>query len=233
MESDKIKVLGISASPRATEIGASLSDQMLGQLLHYAVEFGGEAKKIVLAQKIIAPCEGCYSKKPGDCAFPCIHEEDDTNEILSEIVRADALVLATPVYWGFAWSGLYALLQKMTALENSRWKIFDENGRDPLEGKPFAILTSQLMEGAIQTMSPISSALVQMGMFPVPYGLIFKHSLLSKRGVSLGLRIIGERRFAHTEIDIRLAARNLVELPKLLKNAGYRFDDDVRREKEL
>jgi multimeric flavodoxin WrbA len=232
MESDKIKVLGISASPRAVDIGASLSDQMLSQLLYDAISFGGEAKKIVLAQKTIAPCEGCYSEGIKKCVFPCVHEDDDTNEVLREIMNADALVIASPVYWGSAWSGLYALLQKITALENNRWKIFDETGRDPLEGKPFAILASELMEGATQMMSQISSALIAMGMFPVPYGLIFKHSLTSKRGVSLGLRLIGERRFAHTEIDIRLAARNLVELPKLLKSARYRFDDDAQREKE-
>jgi len=232
MEQEKIKVLGISASPRAIEIGESLSDQMLGQLLHYAIDFGGEAKKIVLASKIITPCEGCYSAGIKKCTYPCLHDDDDTDEILSEIMRADALVFATPVYWGSAWSGLYALLQKMTSLENNRWKIFDETGRDPLEGKPFAVLTSQLMEGATMVMSQISSALISLGMFPIPYGLIFKHSLLSKRGVSLGLRIIGERRFAHTEIDIRLAARNLVGLSKIIKNAGYRFDDDAQREKE-
>lgn len=233
MKPEKIKVLGISASPRAVETGESLSDQMLGQLLHHAIDFGGEAKKIVLASKTLAPCEGCYSSGIKKCTYPCVHDDDDTDEILSEIIRADALVFATPVYWGSAWSGLYALLQKMTSLENNRWKIFDETGRDPLEGKPFAILTSQLMEGATMVMSQISSALILQGMFPVPYGLVFKHSLTSKRGISLGLRIIGERRFAHTEIDIRLAARNIVGLSKLLKNAEYRFDDDFQREKQL
>jgi multimeric flavodoxin WrbA len=230
MEFDKIKVLGISASPRAIEMGKSLSDQMLSQLLHDVIKFGGEAKKIVLAQKIIAPCEGCYSAGIKNCTFPCVHEDDDTNEVLQEIINADAIAVASPVYWGAAWSELYKLLQKMTALENNRWDIFDEIGRDPLEGMPFAILASQLMEGATQMMSQISSAFISMGMFPVPYGLIFKHSLISKRGVSLGLRLIGERRFAHTEIDIRLAARNLVELPKLFKDAGYRFDDNANRE---
>lgn len=229
---NKIRILGISASPRAVENGESLSDKMLSELLHHAIDFGGEAKKIVLASRVMEPCEGCYSAGIKKCTYPCVHDHDDTNEILSEIIRADALVLATPVYWGSAWSGLYALLQKMNSLENNRWKIFDETGRDPLEGKPFAILTSQLMEGATQVMSQISSALILMGMFPVPYGLIFKHSLTSKRGVALGLRIIGERRFAHTEIDIRLAARNLVGLSKILKNAGYRFDDDAKRETE-
>jgi len=228
---DKIKVLGISASPRAVEIGASSSDQMLNRLLLQASEFGGDPKKIVLASKSLAPCKGCYSENPRNCTYPCALE-DDTNEILSEIMRADALALATPVYWGFSSSHLSLLLEKLTALENNRWEITDKTGRDPLEGKPFAILASQLIEGATLMMSQVSNALVQMGMFPVPYGLIFRHSHLEKRSVRIGLRLLGERRFMHADVDIRLAARNLVGLASLIKDANYRFDDDAQREKE-
>jgi len=230
METEKIKVLGISASPRVAG-GVSHSDKMLMELLNQVHIFGGKSDRIVLAKKKIASCEGCYSVKSSECVFPCIHT-DDTNEVLTEIANADAIVFATPVYWGSASSLLHILIEKMTALENNRWKITDEIGRDPLEGKPFVIIASQLMEGATQMMSQTSTALVQMGMFPVPYGFIFQHSLLLKRGVRLGLRVIGERRFAHTEIDIRLAARNLVGLSTLLKNANYRFDDDAMREED-
>ena len=230
MQSKKVKVLGISASPRVAE-GVSHSDDMLMNLLNQVHIFGGEPDRIVLARKKIASCEGCYSTKPRKCTFPCVHT-DDTNEVLMKISGADAIVFATPVYWGSASSLLHCLIENMTALENNRWEITDKTGRDPLEGKPFVLLASQLMEGATLMMSQISAALIQMGMFPLPYGFIFQHSLLVKRGVQLGLKLLGERRFAHTEIDIRLAARNLVGIAKLLKSANYRFDDDALRENE-
>ncbi|HLM84542.1 MAG TPA: flavodoxin family protein [Candidatus Bathyarchaeia archaeon] len=230
MQTEKIKILGISASPRAVK-EKSHSDTLLSGLLDWVAGFGGEAKKILLAEKDIAQCEGCYSKGPRTCVYPCVHE-DDTNAVLAEIEKADAIAFSTPVYWGSASSLLHCLIEKMTALENNRWEITNQTGRDPLEGKPFVILASQLMEGAMLMMSQISAALIQMGMFPLPYGFIFQHSLLEKRGVRLGLRLIGEKRFAYTGIDIRLAARNLVGIAKLLKNANYRFDDDALREHE-
>jgi multimeric flavodoxin WrbA len=205
---------------------------LLSKLLEWVIHFGGEPKKIILAEKHIRYCEGCYSDAPHKCVYPCIHDDDDTNEILKDIADADALVVATPVYWGDADARWYALKEKMTSLENDRWNITDRAGRDPLEGKLFAVLASQLMEGATKAMDDISRVLVQMGMFPVPYGSIFQHSLLSKKGVQLALKILGEKRFAHAEIDIRLAARNLVGLSKLLKNANYCFDDDAMREED-
>jgi len=227
----KIKVLGICASPRA-DSGHSHSHELMMELINQVHLFGGEPSRILLAQKKLRPCQGCYSIKPRECTFPCVHVDDDTNEILTEIMNTDALVFATPVYWGSASALLHILIEKMTALENNRWQLTDQFGRDPLEGKPFVILGSELMEGAALMMLQISWALIQMGMFPLPYGFTFQHSLFRNRGVQLAMKVIGEKRFNYAEGDIRLAARNLIGIAKLLKDANYRFDDDIEREKE-
>jgi len=54
--------------------------------------------QVFLAEKDIQYCRGCYScwtKTPGKCPIP-----DDMTEVLSQLGRADVIVLASPVYFG-------------------------------------------------------------------------------------------------------------------------------------
>jgi multimeric flavodoxin WrbA len=235
-ETEKIRVLGISASPRAAQEniksdinhGTSLSDAMLVDLLNYIETFGGEAQIIRLAEKKIAPCAGCYSQEEKACVFPCIHEDDDTNQILEEIMKADALAFATPIYWGSVSSLLRILIEKMTVLENDRWNIYDRTGRDPVEGKPYVLLATQISEGASLALSQMVWSLNNMGLIFLPYGFIYKQSILNRKIVRLGLRLIGERKFEWAENTLRLAARNLVLFTAAIKD--YSFDDDTERE---
>jgi multimeric flavodoxin WrbA len=232
----KVKVLGISASPRALEEniksdinhGTSLSDAMLLDLLDHVETFGGEAQIIRLAGKKLAPCAGCYSQEEKACVFPCIHADDDTNQILEEIMKADALAFATPIYWGSVSSLLRILIEKMTVLENDRWNIYDRTGRDPVEGKPYVLLATQISEGASLALSQMVWSLNNMGLIFLPYGFIYKQTILNRKIVKVGLRLIGERKFEWAENTLRLAARNLVLFTDAIKN--YSFDDCTERE---
>jgi multimeric flavodoxin WrbA len=222
----KVKVLGISGATREEIKGHkfSRSEKMLEKMLKHVEKFGGESSIIRLAGKKIEPCEGCYSDSVSGikCVFPCIHQ-DDTNIILREIAVCDALVLSTPVYWAGVSSLLRILIEKMTALENNSREILRITGREPLEGKLFALLASQDGEGASLALSQTTWALNHMGMMPVPFGMIFEPALLSRLTVKAGLRLIGVRKFEWIENSIRLAARNLVFLSSRL--SGYAFDD--------
>lgn len=225
----KIKVLGISCSPRLVENGHkhSRSEKLLEKFMGYVRQFGGEGEIINLLKTGMKSCEGCASdsKDSRQCVFPCIHRDDRTNEILLEIIASDALVLATPIYWGSASSSLRILIEKMTSLENNRDEILKKFGRDPLEGKTFVVLASQDVEGASLALSQITWALTQMGLMLLPYGLIFKQAILEKRLVRIGLRILGIKKFEWIENTIRLAARNTVLLTSLIKQNNFRFDD--------
>jgi len=217
---NKIKVLCISASPRGAE---SESEKMLTQLMLWIKKYGGEAELLRLAEKNILQCEGCYSKtRHGEkCTYPCIHEgKDDTAEVLKEIVNADALAIATPIYWGSGSALIQRLIEKLTAVENNSDKF--AGGKDPLEGKPFLLMCSQESEGASLALSQISWALNHLGMVSLPWH-IFKQKILNRRIVRMGMRLIGERKFEWIDNTIRLGARNLVNVSKLLK--GYEFDD--------
>lgn len=86
------KVLILSSSPRR----GGNSDTLCDEFMRGAMESGNEVEKIFLRDKIINYCTGCstcsrYNK-------PC-PQKDDTAEILEKMIRADVIVMATPVYF--------------------------------------------------------------------------------------------------------------------------------------
>lgn len=85
------QVLIISASPRRN----GNSDILCDQFAQGAKECGHHVEKVFLAEKQIGYCRGC-----GICntTHTCV-QKDDMAEILDKMVRADVIVLATPVYF--------------------------------------------------------------------------------------------------------------------------------------
>ena len=221
MDTKPTKVLCVNGSPR----GAGNSAKMLRQLVTHVYEFGGEAETIHLARTELFNCEGCYSetRDGSKCVSPCKHKHDSTNSILEKIIAADALVLATPVYWAGASSLIHSLLEKMTSVENNRRQITQEIGHEPFMGKPCALLSSQEGDGSSMALSQMSWALNNMGFMVIPCGMIFKPAILNSLLVRTGLRVLQETKFECIDNWIRLAARNLVLLPQILK--GYSPND--------
>ena len=86
------KLLVLSASPRKGGNSALLCDQfMLG-----AKEAGNQAEKIFLRDKRINHCFAC-----GACqgnGGRCV-QQDGMAEVLDKMIRADVIVMATPVYF--------------------------------------------------------------------------------------------------------------------------------------
>lgn len=87
----KKNVLVISASPRR----GGNSDLLCGRFVDGAREAGHETEKIFLKDYKIGFCQGC-----GVCntAHACV-QKDDMGPLLDKMVRADVIVLATPVYF--------------------------------------------------------------------------------------------------------------------------------------
>ncbi len=86
------KVLVLSASPRK----GGNSDLLCGQFMLGATEAGHPAEKIFLRDKEINYCVACDSclENNGNCI-----QEDDMAQILDKMIRADVIVMATPVYF--------------------------------------------------------------------------------------------------------------------------------------
>lgn len=102
------KVLILSGSPRK----GGNSDLLCDEFLRGAKEAGNEVTKIRVCEKKIAPCLGCYACSKGDCI-----QKDDMKEILQQIIDADVLVLASPVYFYSMSAQLKAVIDRTVA----RW----------------------------------------------------------------------------------------------------------------
>ncbi len=88
----KQTVLILSASPRK----GGNSDLLCDQFILGATEAGNQVEKIYVQDKEINFCLGCM-----DCQSNggvCV-QNDDMVEILDKMVRADVLVMATPIYF--------------------------------------------------------------------------------------------------------------------------------------
>ena len=84
-------VLVLSSSPR---IGGN-SDTLCDQFMQGAIEAKHHVDKVVIAEKNINYCKGCYAcEGNGKCV-----QKDDMSQILDKMIAADVIVLATPVYF--------------------------------------------------------------------------------------------------------------------------------------
>jgi multimeric flavodoxin WrbA len=85
------KVLVLSASPRK----GGNSDLLCDQFMLGARDAGNQTEKIFLKDKEIGHCTGC-----GSCytSHKCV-QKDDMAEVLEKMIAADAIVMATPVYF--------------------------------------------------------------------------------------------------------------------------------------
>jgi len=86
------KVLILSGSPRK----GGNSDLLCDQFLRGAKEAGHQVEKLTLREKQIAYCLACDAcqKNGGTCV-----QQDDMAELLDKMIAADAIVMATPVYF--------------------------------------------------------------------------------------------------------------------------------------
>ncbi len=128
-----MNVLTILGSPRlkgntATVLAAF--EALVGA--HYAVT------RIDLAQRDLNGCLGCNACQAGGHPDACV-QADDGPEILEQIVAADAVVYATPLYvWGFS--------AQMKALIDRHYCFITGYGTgrfaSRLQGKPLALLVT-------------------------------------------------------------------------------------------
>lgn len=99
-----MKAIGIVGSPRKD----SNTEFMLNKALKTLESKDVDTELIPLRNYDINPCDSCYScwKKGG-----CI-QEDDLHTILEKMLGADAILVGSPVHFGFAHSKLWSLLSR-------------------------------------------------------------------------------------------------------------------------
>lgn len=102
-----MKILILMGSPRlhgnTAELCKPFSDELKSS--------GAEVRYITLADKNIAPCKGCYACQNVQGKYGCV-QHDDMTVIAEDILWADCIVLATPIYAWYCTAQMKALLDR-------------------------------------------------------------------------------------------------------------------------
>ena len=110
-----MKILGLMGSPR---IGGN-TDLLLDEALNGAESGGAEVEKITIANLKIAPCREIYAcTKDGQCPI-----KDDMAGIYDKLVKADAIIVATPIFFYTISAQLTALISRCQALWSRRYVL--------------------------------------------------------------------------------------------------------------
>ncbi len=165
--SEPVKVLGVNGSPR--RYGGTY--KLLRIALKAAERAGAEVKLVNLYDYEIKPCQACLCDDQVACRPPC-PIDDDFPKILEQVMWADALIIATPVYW-YSPSGVVKnFIDRLTCLENM---IF-VTGRSLAEGKVAGFIAVGNDSGTILCISQLMCILNSMGFHVPAWALAYHHS---------------------------------------------------------
>jgi len=115
-----MRILGISGSPKEK----GFTNLLLDEFLDGARAAGAHTGKIILNSLKIEPCQECWKcDDEGICAYA-----DDMKIVHEKIKDADAVIIASPIYFG----SITAQLKTMIDRFNSTW-VLSRRGR---AGKP-------------------------------------------------------------------------------------------------
>lgn len=102
-----MKIIVLAGSPHKK----GTSNTLVNEFVKGAEETGKEVEIIDLAHTDIHPCMGCDAcGMNGDCI-----QKDNGNEILDKIIKADAIIFASPVYYYNVSSQLKMMIDRFYA----------------------------------------------------------------------------------------------------------------------
>jgi len=111
-----VRILGISGSPLKgnTEILVKRALESAKQLPDVTVVY-----RSIADMYIAGGCKSSYACKKAPPGKLCVDYKDDVNDVLEEMVRADGIIIGSPVYFGRMTGQLSLLLDRTMALEYS------------------------------------------------------------------------------------------------------------------
>ena len=111
------KVIVISTSLRR----GSNSDMLADQFIEGAKAVGNDVEKISLVGKTIQFCKGCFGcQKLGRCVI-----NDDVNDIMEKVLKADVICWATPIYYYEMSGQMKTLIDRMNAMYEQDYAFRD------------------------------------------------------------------------------------------------------------
>jgi multimeric flavodoxin WrbA len=148
------KVLVFLGSPRKRGNSALLAEQVI----HGAKASGAVVESFYLHGMKIKPCtacDSCRSKNQKDCIL-----KDDMTPLYSKLREADAIVMASPVYW--------FTVSAQTKVFMDRWYAMGGEAVHPFKGKRFGIVLTYADEdpfssGAVNALRTFEDAFRYVG----------------------------------------------------------------------
>ena len=138
-----MNVLILMGSPRLQGNTAEL----LKPFIRVLGENGAEVKYITVADKDIRPCMGCYACQDIEGEYGCV-QNDYMNTLVPEILWADTVVLATPIYSWYCPAKMKALLDRHYGFN----KYYGSASGSLWAGKNVAIVATHGYEGDYATL---------------------------------------------------------------------------------
>jgi multimeric flavodoxin WrbA len=119
------QILILKGSPRERGNSATLAERAA----EGARDAGAQVESIYLHGLDIRPCDACdLCLEPGSgCVI-----EDDMQPLYPKLAEADAILLASPIYWFTFSAQLKVCIDRWYAFQSSKW--------GDLRGKPFGII---------------------------------------------------------------------------------------------
>lgn len=166
LEGKNRNILILMGSPRLHGNTAELCKPLAAELK----ECGANVRYVTLADKNIHPCRGCYVCQNVSGEYGCI-QKDDMQTIVEDVLWADCIVLATPIYSWYCTAPMKAVLDRHYGLN----KFYGSAEGSLWAGKNIAILATHGYDGAYAT-DPfemgiqrlcVHSGLTYMGLYSV------------------------------------------------------------------
>jgi len=120
-----VKIIGIVGSPRK----GGNTELLVKEALSAAKGEGAKTELISLAGKTIKPCDGCRSCRK---AKKCRIQDDDLPPIFEKMLKADGIILASPVYFGSATPQIKALIDRAGYWGGSMGRVFEDKVGGPI-----------------------------------------------------------------------------------------------------
>ena len=108
-------LLGISGSPKRE----SFTGLLLDKALEGTLASGAQAEKIILNDLTFRPCQECGGcDKTGVCIL-----DDDMKSVYERLARAEAVIVASPIYFGSITAQLKAMIDRCNSLWVSKYML--------------------------------------------------------------------------------------------------------------
>jgi multimeric flavodoxin WrbA len=139
-----LKVLGIMGSPRVK----GNTDLLLDEALKGAQSQGAEIEKIIVDKLKIAPCKEYYGcLRDGNCVI-----RDDMDNIYPKLLKADRIIIASPMFFYGVTSQLKALIDRCQAIWARKYVLKQKLSDKERKGAFIAVGATkgkQLFDGSI------------------------------------------------------------------------------------